>query len=236
MAWGFEGALSRLFCSVYNNGPMSSARSPHIAGDLPPEDALPWEKLSVALRGLLGDDGAALIAREEVQRAEAALGPAYDGLDYYARQLQAVVNVLIAKGLLDARDLQARMAKLAISLAGDRDHAHPKTRFSNAGPNDIGGLPGGPIDRTTHEEAPWEKLIVALRLVFGSGAGALVNLHEQRRAVEELGDDYNRLAYFERMTQGSANVLYEKGVLSPQEVRARMNAIRARAAGAKETG
>jgi hypothetical protein len=214
---------------------MKPAHTPASAGDLPPEDALPWEKLSVALRGLLGDEGEALVTRAEVQRAEAALGAAYDGLDYYARQLQATVNVLVAKGLLDAGDLQARMAKLAISLAGDRDHAHPKTRFSNAGPNDIGGLPGGPIDRTTHEEAPWEKLIVALRLVFGRGDDALVNLHEQRRAVEELGDDYNRLAYFERMTQGSANVLYEKGVLTREEVRSRMDQIRARSAGVKET-
>jgi len=203
--------------------------------ELPPEDALPWEKLSVALRGLLGDESKPLVTAAEVQQADAALGAAYDGLDYYARQLQATVNVLIAKGLLDAGDLQARMAKLAISLAGDRDHAHPKARFSNAGPNDIGGLPGGPIDRTTHEEAPWEKLIVALRQVFGRGDDALVNLHEQRRAVEELGDDYNRLAYFERMTQGSANVLYEKGVLTREEVRSRMDQIRARNAGVKET-
>ena len=214
---------------------MKAAHSPDSAGELPPEDALPWEKLSVALRGLLGDAGAALVTREEVQRAEAALGEAYNGLDYYARQLQATVNVLVAKGLLDAGDLQARMAKLAISLAGDRDHAHPKARFSNAGPNDIGGLPGGPIDRTTHEEAPWEKLIVALRQVFGRGDDALVNLHEQRRAVEELGDDYNRLAYFERMTQGSANVLYEKRVLTREEVRSRMDQIRARSAKVKET-
>ena len=212
-----------------------TSHPPDPAGELPPEDALPWEKLSVALRGLLGDAGAALVTRAEVQHAEAALGAASDGLDYYARQLQATVNVLVAKGLLDAGDLQARMAKLAISLSGDRDHAHPKARFSNAGPNDIGGLPGGPIDRTTHEEAPWEKLIVALRQVFGRGDDALVNLHEQRRAVEELGDDYNRLAYFERMTQGSANVLYEKRVLTREEVRSRMDQIRARAARVKET-
>src|SRR5688572_9979537 len=114
---------------------MNAAHTPN--PDVPPEDALPWEKLSVALRGLLGDEGGAFVTPAEVQAAEAALGSAYDGLDYYARQLHATVNVLIAKGLLDAGDLQARMAKLAISLAGDRDHAHPKARFSNAAPNDI---------------------------------------------------------------------------------------------------
>jgi hypothetical protein len=210
---------------------MLKAKTP--GGERPPEDALPWEKLSVALRGLLGDEGEALVTREEVRRTEAALGAAYDGLDYYERQVQATVNVLIAKGLLDAGDLQVRMAKLAVSLAGDKDRAHPRTRFSNAGVNDIGGLPGGPIDRTTHEEAPWEKLIVALRLVIGRGNDALVNLHEQRRAIEELGDDYNRLAYFERSVQATANTLCEKGVLSRDALYSRMDRIRARLA---ETG
>lgn len=203
--------------------------------DISPEDALPWEKLSVALRTLLGDDGVALLTRQEIQRAEAALGEAYAGLDYFERQLQATVNALIAKRLLDPGDLQARMAKLAVSLAGDQDHPHPKTRFSNAGVNDIGGLPGGPIDRTSHESAPWERLSVALRMALMTRQGALINIHELRRAIEDLGDDYNRLAYFERMTQSSANVLYEKGVLSPPEVQSRMDQIRGRLAKQRET-
>jgi len=45
-------------------------------------------------------------------------------------------------------------------------------------------------------------------------------------AIEELGDDYNRLAYFERAAQAMANLLYEKGLLSRDEVAARMETIR----------
>jgi hypothetical protein len=116
------------------------------------------------------------------------------------------------------------MARLVITLAGDRDRAHPKARFSNAGVNDIGGLPGGPIDRGDHKTADWEKLVVALGTVLSRKQ--LRNVHESRRAIEELGDDYNRLAYFERTAQGLANLLYEKGVLNRDEVAARMNTIR----------
>jgi hypothetical protein len=51
-------------------------------------------------------------------------------------------------------------------------------------------------------------------------------VHESRRAIEELGDDYNRLAYFERTARALANLLYEKGVLKRDEMAARMNTIR----------
>ena len=49
---------------------------------------------------------------------------------------------------------------------------------------------------------------------------------ESRRATEELGDDYNRLAYFERSVQALANLLCEKRVLSRDEMAARLAAIR----------
>ena len=101
---------------------------------------------------------------------------------------------------MDEGDLRVRMARLAVTLAGDKDRAHPKARFSNAGVNDIGGLPGGPIDRRHHEAADWEKLLVALGAVLSRRR--LRTVHESRRAIEELGDDYNRLAYFERTAQG----------------------------------
>ena len=87
------------------------------------------------------------------------------------------------EGLVDEGDLRVRMARLAVTLAGDKDRAHPKARFSNAGVNDIGGLPGGPIDRRHHEEAGWEKLIVALCAVLSRRR--LRTVHESRRATED---------------------------------------------------
>ncbi|MGH6985149.1 MAG: hypothetical protein ACREEI_13060 [Stellaceae bacterium] len=190
-----------------------------------PENALPWEKLSVALVDILGGMQQ-LVTVEELKRAAAALADSYRGLSSFERLTQAVANVLVAKGTVGEGDLRVRMARLAVTLAGDKDRAHPKARFSNAGVNDIGGLPGGPIDRRHHEVADWEKLVVALSAVLSQRR--LRTVHEARRAAEDLGDDYNRLAYFERVAQGLANLMYEKGALNRAEVSTRMDAIRRR--------
>jgi nitrile hydratase subunit beta len=190
-----------------------------------PDDALPWEKLSVALIDILGGMQQ-IITVDDLKRADAALGDAYRGLSSFERLAQTAVNVLIEKRLVDEGDLRIRMARLAVTLAGDQDRAHPKARFSNAGVNDIGGLPGGPIERRHDDAAGWEKLLVALGTVLSRQR--LRTVHESRRAIEELGDDYNRLAYFERAAQALANLLYEKGAVSRDEVAARMDTIRRR--------
>jgi nitrile hydratase subunit beta len=190
-----------------------------------PEDALPWEKLSIALVDILGGMQQ-IVTLDELKRAEAALGDSYRGLSSFERLAQAAVNVLIAKGLVDAGDLRVRMARLAVTLAGDKDRVHPRARFSNAAVNDIGGLPGGPIDWRHHEAAGWEKLLVALGAALSRRR--LRTVHESRRATEELGDAYNRLAYFERAAQALSNLLYEKGVMNRDELAARMDAIRRR--------
>ena len=188
----------------------------------PPLDALPWQKLSVALVDILGGMRQ-IITVDELKRAEAALGNSYRELSSFERLAQAAVNVLVGKGVVDQGDLRVRMSRLALTLVGDKDRAHPKARFSNAGVNDIGGLPGGPIDRREHQTADWERLLVALGTVLSRRR--IRTVRQSRRAIEELGDDYNRLAYFERTAQGLANLLYEKGVLNAGEVTTRMNTI-----------
>lgn len=201
---------------------MNAAAPPEII-PRPSVDALPWEKLSVALVDILGGMQQT-VTIDELKRADAALGDSYRGLSAFERLAQTAVNVLIAKGLVDEGDLRVRMARLAVTMASDKDRAHPKARFSNAGVNDIGGLPGGPIDRRHHEAADWQKLLVTLSALLSRKR--LRTVHETRRAVEELGDDYNRLAYFERSAQAMANLLHEKGVLNRVEIVARMDTIR----------
>jgi hypothetical protein len=191
----------------------------------PAADALPWEKLSVALVDILGGMRQ-IVTVDDLKRAEAALDDSYRGRSSFERLTQAAANVLVAKGMLDEGDLRVRMARLAVVLAGDKDRAHPKARFSNAGVNDIGGLPGGPIDRRDHEPAEWETLVVALNALLSRRR--LRTVHESRRAAEELGDEYHRLAYFERAARAMANLLYEKGALTKDEVSARMDMIRRR--------
>lgn len=175
-----------------------------------PEHALPWQKLAVALADLV--------------RAHTHEGVAHPGLDAHEARVQAVADMLIAQGVVDPAEMLKRMENVAVRLAGDKDRAHPKTRFSNVRPNDIGGLPGGPIDPRAGSIESWEKLVVALGNLLGQRR--ILNLHERRRAVEDLGDDYHRLGYFERMVQGAANLLHEKGVLTREEVERRIAVLK----------
>lgn len=100
------------------------------------------------------------------------------------------------------------------------------------GYHDIGGLPGGPIDPSHGGEQPWEKLSVALSNVLGLQGRGLISVHEVRRAREELGADlYDRLGYFEKGAQVTANLLVEKGILTREEIEERMRRIRARREG-----
>lgn len=168
---------------------------------LDPETALPWQKLAAAIADVL--------------RVEPPDAPP-PGRDPHEARVERVAEMLARKGLLDPAEIARRMASLEERLAHDKDAPAPKARFSSAGPNDIGGMPGGPIDRSEHDIEDWERLVVALGGVLG--AHGILNLHERRRAVEALGDDYNRLAYFERMVAGQFTLLVEKGILTAAEV------------------
>jgi hypothetical protein len=94
-------------------------------------------------------------------------------------------------------------------------------------PNDIGGVPAGPIDRTEHALAPWEKRCHALADVLDFHK--IVNTEEKRRGVEALGAEMvGRLSYYERWIAAFANILFQKGLLTPEELARKMDAVAAR--------
>ena len=100
------------------------------------------------------------------------------------------------------------------------------------GPNDVGGLPDGPIDTDTHNLTFWEKQVDGLRAAVG--AKGLMSSHESRRTIESLGDDvYETLKYYERWTAALCRQMIDKGILTQDEVDARVESIRVRLA---ETG
>jgi hypothetical protein len=177
-----------------------------------PEKALPWQKLAAALADLVG--------------GEPTAGKGGHGHDAHEERVQAMADLLIGAGIVDPAQLEARMDALAKKLAGDKDWVHPKARYTNAGPNDIGGLPGGPVDPSAGHVEPWEMLVTVIGMCLRERG--INRIDEGRRASEDLGDDYHRLGYFERMAQGGANLLYEKGILTREEVEARIAALKAR--------
>lgn len=91
--------------------------------------------------------------------------------------------------------------------------------------HDMGGLDAGPVERTEHAHAPWEKRVDALlRLLL---AKKVMTLDELRRGIEEIGPDaYDRLSYFERWIASIGNVLLEKGVVTVAELAVAMDEVR----------
>ncbi len=96
------------------------------------------------------------------------------------------------------------------------------------GPHDIGGNPAGPVDPSHHDEAGWEKMATAVNGALGPAGAGLICVHERRRATEDLGEAYGKLAYFERSVQATVYLMIEKGVLTEDEILARMADLRER--------
>lgn len=93
--------------------------------------------------------------------------------------------------------------------------------------NDIGGEDWGPISLDQKPTPEFGKLSTALRAALGDKGARLVNLHESRRAREDVGTGrYHGLGYFELGTIAIHDVLVEKGVLTEDEVQERMEQLR----------
>jgi hypothetical protein len=94
-------------------------------------------------------------------------------------------------------------------------------------PNDIGGLPADPIQRTEHELEPWEKRCHALADVLDFHK--IINTEEKRRGVEALGAEMvGELTYYERWMAAFANILFQKAILTPGELARKMDEVGAR--------
>jgi hypothetical protein len=85
------------------------------------------------------------------------------------------------------------------------------------GYHDIGGLPLGPIDRSEHDYALWEKRVDAM-LVLMVRKG-LITLDQHRHAIETMGVGiYETTTYYERWISGLARVLQARGVITTDEL------------------
>ena len=94
-------------------------------------------------------------------------------------------------------------------------------------PNDIGGTPTAPFERVDHALEPWEKRCHALADVLDYHK--IINTEEKRRGVEALGAEMaGKLSYYERWIVTFANILFQKGVLTPEDVARRMQQVEGR--------
>ncbi|MCH7711036.1 MAG: nitrile hydratase subunit beta [Proteobacteria bacterium] len=96
-------------------------------------------------------------------------------------------------------------------------------------PHDIGGLPGGPVDTEPHAATFWEKQIDAINVLLSDKKRRIISGDERRLAIESLGEEvYRTLGYYERWTAAATRLLLQKGILSQDEIDAKIAEIRAR--------
>lgn len=87
--------------------------------------------------------------------------------------------------------------------------------------HDMGGQSAGPIDREEHELTHWEKRVEAIIAVLGRKG--LTRSDEGRRALETLGaDTYLNATYAERRIQALANNMILRGVITIDELAAKL--------------
>ncbi len=97
------------------------------------------------------------------------------------------------------------------------------------GVHDVGGLPGGPIDRDEHDPTFWEQRVDALMTLVGRYDPKLFDVAELRRGIEQLPPDaYLTMSYYERWIASIAGVLVGKGVVGQKELDDRIAQVAAR--------
>ena len=85
----------------------------------------------------------------------------------------------------------------------------------------MGGLAAGPVERSEHEYADWERRVDAMAVVLQRKRRLTVD--ERRRAIETLTPEaYDRLAYYERWVVALGQTLIQRGVLTSAELARKM--------------
>ena len=93
--------------------------------------------------------------------------------------------------------------------------------------HDMGGQPAGPIEREEHELLLWEKRVEAILALLARKR--LTRSDEGRRALETLGaEHYLNSTYAERRIQACANNMILRGVITVDELAAKLAEIEKR--------
>jgi len=90
-----------------------------------------WHKQNEAMRGLLGDPLRRMVTVDEMRRAFETFGEdKYNRLSFYERRLEAMLDILTEKGLIDREAFMKRVdAALAARAAAD---AKPQSTMAAA--------------------------------------------------------------------------------------------------------
>ena len=94
------------------------------------------------------------------------------------------------------------------------------------GPHDLGGHEAGAIERAEHDLAWWERQVDAM-VILMMERGVMKDVAQLRNGIEQLGPDvYERLGYYDRWAASAAALAVESGLITREELDARIAALR----------
>jgi len=92
--------------------------------------------------------------------------------------------------------------------------------------HDMGGLPGGKVERTEHQYADWERRVDAMSWLMRAHG---ITVDERRRHIEQLPpDDYERMTYYERWIVSLAQAALQRGLITSEELARKMVEVESR--------
>ena len=173
-----------------------------------------WERRIDAMAVLLGVKK--LLTVDQRRKNIEALPPEmYDSLSYYERWLMSLAQSAIERGLITTPELAKKMSEV-----GAR------------GFHDMGGLPGGPVERDEERGySDWERRVDALMMILGGvkGPKRMITVDELRKNIEALPPDaYEHMSYYERWVSSVTQTLIQRGVITTEELARKMAEINAR--------
>jgi len=94
--------------------------------------------------------------------------------------------------------------------------------------HDVGGLDFGPIDRSEHDLALWEKRTDAMLILLASKKNVF-KIDAMRRVIEDYGQqEYDRTTYYQKWIRAIRNLIVEQEVVTAAEIEQRMREVAAR--------
>ncbi len=92
--------------------------------------------------------------------------------------------------------------------------------------HDMGGLEAELVDQRGHELEPWEKRVNAIARLLEDETRELLRVDELRRAIEDMApEEHDAAGYYGRWAAGMAKLMVEKGVVTIDELRAKLAAL-----------
>lgn len=93
--------------------------------------------------------------------------------------------------------------------------------------HDVGGLDLGPIDRSEHDLALWEKRVDAMLILLVGPKKSAFKIDAMRRVIEDYGEQqYDATTYYEKWARAIRNLVIEQEIITTSELAAKIDAVR----------